>query len=190
MGDASNLATGKHQRVCVFILGAYFQGEHQGLGLRGPVGVASCQGMEVVDYENVLKGSQTKLELQDFADTLLQQNFGPRASSFQPGLRQPFGQAPRMAGLSASAAALMLPVGPQMDATSAPERIMRRSQSALELRSMSLHHSQSSGQMNEYSGTVELTTPEGHVYHVGRLTDEERSTKILRSDCWACSTHN
>ena len=28
--------------------------------------------------------------------------------------------------------------------------------------------------------TVELTTPEGHVYKVGRLSNEERAQKILK----------
>ena len=27
---------------------------------------------------------------------------------------------------------------------------------------------------------VELTTPEGHTYHVGRLSNEDRAQKILR----------
>ena len=28
--------------------------------------------------------------------------------------------------------------------------------------------------------TVELTTPEGHVYKVGRMSNEERAQKILK----------
>ncbi|KAK9812677.1 hypothetical protein WJX72_001755 [[Myrmecia] bisecta] len=62
------------------------------------------------------------------------------------------------------------------------DRYIRRSQSAVELRSigsmpraqsaMDLHHMQ--------QATVELVTPDGQVYHAGALSKEERNQKILR----------
>ncbi|KAK9821137.1 hypothetical protein WJX81_006664 [Elliptochloris bilobata] len=61
-------------------------------------------------------------------------------------------------------------------------RPMRRSQSAVELRSTNslARHSSASDLAHLEQVTVELTTPEGHTYRVGRLSTEERAQKILR----------
>lgn len=61
------------------------------------------------------------------------------------------------------------------------DRFIRRSQSAVELRSLGLPHPPSDLNLKELQQvTVELTTPEGHVYKVGRLSNEERAQKILK----------
>ena len=62
------------------------------------------------------------------------------------------------------------------------ERLIRRSHSAVELRSYaSMSRGSSEGNLGDLERlTVELTTPEGHTYRVGRLTQDERAQKILR----------
>ena len=62
------------------------------------------------------------------------------------------------------------------------QRMLRRSQSAVELRSMPLglpRHG-STGDLKKLPFTVELTNPEGQTYIAGRLSNEERAQKILR----------
>lgn len=62
------------------------------------------------------------------------------------------------------------------------DKFIRRSQSAVELRSLGLPRQASDLNLKELQQvTVELTTPEGHVYKVGRLSNEERAQKILKS---------
>ncbi len=56
----------------------------------------------------------------------------------------------------------------------------------MELRSLGLPQHSSDLNLKELQQvTVELTTPEGHVYKVGRLSNEERAQKILKyaMDC-------
>ncbi|KAK9863322.1 hypothetical protein WJX84_010512 [Apatococcus fuscideae] len=63
------------------------------------------------------------------------------------------------------------------------EKFMRRSQSAVELRSLASlprSHSEVDLREQEESALAELTTPEGHTYKVGRLSNEERAQKILK----------
>ncbi|KAK9792035.1 hypothetical protein WJX73_008669 [Symbiochloris irregularis] len=65
------------------------------------------------------------------------------------------------------------------------ERSIRRSQSAIELRTLgtsgSLPRQDSDADLSSYDHVgIELTTPEGHTYHVGRLSNEDRAQKILR----------
>ena len=61
------------------------------------------------------------------------------------------------------------------------DKFIRRSQSAVELRSLGLPRHTSELNLKELQQvTVELTTPEGHVYKVGRLSNEERAQKILK----------
>lgn len=62
------------------------------------------------------------------------------------------------------------------------ERMLKRSQSAVELRTMGggLPRGGSSGDLQKRQFMVELTTPEGHTYTAGRLSNEERAQKILR----------
>lgn len=63
----------------------------------------------------------------------------------------------------------------------ARDKLVRRSQSAVELRSLGLPRQASELSLTELQQvTVELTTPEGHVYKVGRLSNEERAQKILK----------
>ena len=63
----------------------------------------------------------------------------------------------------------------------ARDKFVRRSQSAVELRSLGLPRQASELSLKELQQvTVELTTPEGHVYKVGRLSNEERAQKILK----------
>ena len=51
----------------------------------------------------------------------------------------------------------------------------------MELRSLGLPQHSSDLNLKELQQvTVELTTPEGHVYKVGRLSNEERAQKILK----------
>ena len=62
------------------------------------------------------------------------------------------------------------------------DKLIRRSQSAVELRSLGLPRQTSDANLKELQQvTVELTTPEGHVYKVGRMSNEERAQKILKS---------
>jgi len=62
------------------------------------------------------------------------------------------------------------------------DKFIRRSQSAVELRSLGLPRHASEMNLKELQQvTVELTTPEGHVYKVGRMSNEERAQKILKS---------
>ena len=65
------------------------------------------------------------------------------------------------------------------------ERMLRRSQSAVDLRSMATgglpRHGSTGDLQSQRQYMVELTTPEGHVYTAGRLSNEERAHKILRS---------
>ena len=60
-------------------------------------------------------------------------------------------------------------------------RTLGRSHSAMDLRSLSAlpQPSAADAELHNRVG-VELTTPEGHTYHVGRLTAEDRRHKILR----------
>lgn len=52
----------------------------------------------------------------------------------------------------------------------------------MELRSLGLPKQTSEVNLKELQQvTVELTTPEGHVYKVGRMSNEERAQKILKS---------
>ena len=63
----------------------------------------------------------------------------------------------------------------------ARDRLIRRSQSAVELRTLGLPRQTSDLNLKELQQvTVELTTPEVHVYKVGRLSNEERAQKILK----------
>ena len=65
---------------------------------------------------------------------------------------------------------------------SAQKKPLHRSQSALELRSMA-RTPPSQAVISEAPKPrfiVELTTPEGHIYTAGRLSNEERAQKILR----------
>jgi len=66
------------------------------------------------------------------------------------------------------------------------QRMLRRSRSAVELRSMGgglARHGSTPDlqQLVRNSGLVELTNPEGQTYTAGRLSNEERAQKILRS---------
>ena len=59
---------------------------------------------------------------------------------------------------------------------------MGRSHSAVDLRTLSsaaLSDMQRQRELNSRVG-IELTTPEGHTYTVGRLSAEDRRQKILR----------
>ena len=61
------------------------------------------------------------------------------------------------------------------------DKFLRRSQSAVELRSLGLSRQTTDHNLKELQQvTVELTTPEGHIYKVGRLSSEERAQKILK----------
>ena len=63
--------------------------------------------------------------------------------------------------------------------------MLRRSQSAVDLRSMATgglaRHGSTGDLQSQRQYMVELTTPEGHIYTAGRLSNEERAHKILRS---------
>jgi hypothetical protein len=67
------------------------------------------------------------------------------------------------------------------------QRMLRRSRSAVELRSMAggLARHGSTPDLQQHvrnSSLVELTNPEGQTYTAGRLSNEERAQKILRSE--------
>ncbi len=66
------------------------------------------------------------------------------------------------------------------------QRMLRRSQSAVELRSIpvGMPRNSSAGDLRKQPFTVELTNPEGQTYIAGRLSNEERAQKILRSVCF------
>lgn len=62
------------------------------------------------------------------------------------------------------------------------QRMLKRSQSAVELRSvpLSITRHGSTGDLRKQPFSVELTNPEGQTYIAGRLSNEERAQKILR----------
>lgn len=62
------------------------------------------------------------------------------------------------------------------------QRMLRRSQSAVELRAtpIGMTRNSSTGDLKKLPFTVELTNPEGQTYIAGRLSNEERAQKILR----------
>lgn len=76
------------------------------------------------------------------------------------------------------------PAAPARKSADEKERNLRRSQSAVELRSLSgggLPRPSSDADLKHYDRVgIELTTPEGHTYSVGRLSNEDRANKILR----------
>ena len=152
--------------------------------------------------ENML-GSVTEYEyLQGFADTLLkQQQQQQHQQAQQPqqlsSARPP--PVPTSAAPAPSQPATLTPAsfsprpppgveprppfGPRRSSEER-ERNLRRSQSAIELRSLGgpgLARQNSDADLKHYDRVgVELTTPEGHTYHVGRLSVEDRAQKILR----------
>lgn len=141
--------------------------------------------------------------VQSYADALLYQNDGEMGA-----VKQEAGSSCAEAGTSSAEAGqanqeptcsapqegnLCRPTAPTAPPTSMPpviatqqqaearDRFIRRSQSAVELRSLGLPQHSSDLNLKELQQvTVELTTPEGHVYKVGRLSNEERAQKILK----------
>ncbi|KAL0027095.1 hypothetical protein WJX79_005283 [Trebouxia sp. C0005] len=141
--------------------------------------------------------------VQSYADALLYQTDGEMGA-----VKQEAGSSSAEAGSSSAEAGqanqeptcsasqegnLSRPTAPTAPPTSMPQviatqqqaeardRFIRRSQSAVELRSLGLPQHSSDLNLKELQQvTVELTTPEGHVYKVGRLSNEERAQKILK----------
>lgn len=171
--------------------GGFYQdasGNLQPLNSQGPA-ASGLDGMDAASQQMV----------QSYADALLYPSEGqmatdlkqepPSSSSAENAAGgQPHSSSGAQAGVqlpgpstTAGPSTSTAPVTAAQQQTDARDKFIRRSQSAVELRSLGLPRQTSDLNLKELQQvTVELTTPEGHVYKVGRLSNEERAQKILK----------
>ncbi|KAL3140530.1 hypothetical protein ABBQ32_005110 [Trebouxia sp. C0010 RCD-2024] len=166
--------------------GGFYQdaaGQLQPLSSQAPAAAPAMDGMH----------SQSHHMVQSYADALLYHSDGPVLKQ-EPEMNSMDPAEPSSGICSSSQDGLPSRTAPAGPSTCTPtattsqqqhdanrDRLIRRSQSAVELRTLGLPRQASDLSLKELQQvTVELTTPEGHVYKVGRLSNEERAQKILK----------
>lgn len=170
--------------------GGFYQDES---GNMRPLSSHAAPTSSAMDQQEQAEQQQQTQMLQSYADALLYQN-DATTSEGSAGL-PPSSNAPQVVDMQqqeatpptlAAQPASQHPAAPSTSGAEQAEAInrdkfIRRSQSAVELRSLGLPRHASEMNLKELQQvTVELTTPEGHVYKAGRMSNEERAQKILK----------